>query len=125
MEKELRLLVGKINESVRELDYVWQVKKVGVSKGKKGEQEWDRLKSNYVKRKVICVKGGVNKKVDGSYIVGEFNFIRGEEKESFEESFRELCEKEVEDIVEVEGVLKEWSLEMVEIKEMGREIRKV
>ena len=37
MEKDLRLLVGNINQTLRELDYVSYLKKVALSKGKKGE----------------------------------------------------------------------------------------
>lgn len=87
MEKDLRLLVGNINQTLKELDYVSYLKKVALSKGKKGEYQSHRLKSNYLKRKLISLKGALNKKLHGTYIVAQFNFIRGEQKETFEQNF--------------------------------------
>ena len=117
MEKDLRLLVGNINQTLRELDYVSYLKKVALSKG--------RLKSNYLKRKLISLKGALNKKLHGTYIVAQFNFIRGEQKETFEQTFTDLSQKEVEDILQLEAVLKQCSLEILEIKEIPTQIRKV
>lgn len=65
MEKDLRLLVGNINQTLRELDYVSYLKKVALSKGKKGEYQSHRLKSNYLKRKLISLKGALNKNFMG------------------------------------------------------------
>lgn len=65
MEKDLRLLVGNINQTLRELDYVSYLKKVALSKGKKGEYQSHRLKSNYLKRKLISLKGAMNKNFMG------------------------------------------------------------
>ena len=93
MEKDLRLLVGNINQTLRELDYVSYLKKVALSKGKKGEYQSHRLKSNYLKRKLISLKGALNKKLHGTYIVAQFNFIRGEQKETFEQTFTDLSER--------------------------------
>lgn len=125
MEKDLRLLVGNINQTLRELDYVSYLKKVALSKGKKGEYQSHRLKSNYLKRKLISLKGDLNKKLHGTYIVAQFNFIRGEQKETFEQTFTDLSQKEVEDILQLEAVLKQCSLEIIEIKEIPTQIRKV
>ena len=122
MEKDLRLLVGNINQTLRELDYVSYLKKVALSKGKKGEYQSHRLKSNYLKRKLISLKGALNKKLHGTYIVAQFNFIR---KETFEQTFTDLSQKEVEDILQLEAVLKQCSLEILEIKEIPTQIRKV
>ena len=121
MEKDLRLLVGNINQTLRELDYVSYLKKVALSKGKKGEYQSHRLKSNYLKRKLISLKGALNKKLHGTYIVAQFNFIRGEH----EQTFTDLSQKEVEDILQLEAVLKQCSLEILEIKEIPTQIRKV
>lgn len=65
MEKDLRLLVGNINQTLKELDYVSYLKKVALSKGKKGEYQSHRLKSNYLKRKLISLKGALNKNFMG------------------------------------------------------------
>ena len=92
MEKDLRLLVGNINQTLRELDYVSYLKKVALSKGKKGEYQSHRLK---------------------------------EQKETFEQTFTDLSQKEVEDILQLEAVLKQCSLEILEIKEIPTQIRKV
>lgn len=125
MEKDLRLLVGNINQTLRELDYVSYLKEVALSKGKKGEYQSHRLKSNYLKRKLMSLKGALNKKLNGTYIVAQFNFIRGEQKETFEQTFTDLSQKEVEDILQLEAVLKQCSLEILEIKEIPTQIRKV
>ena len=125
MEKDLRLLVGNINQTLRELDYVSHLKKVALSKGKKGEYQSHRLKSNYLKRKLIALKDNLNKKLHGIYIIAQFNLIRGEQKETFEQTFTDLSQKEVEDILQIEAALKQCSLEILEIKEIPTQIRKV
>lgn len=117
--------MGNINQTLRELDYVSYLKKVALSKDKKGEYQSHRLKSNYLKRKLISLKGALNKKLHGTYIVVQFNFIRGEQKETFEQTFTDLSQKEVEDILQLEAVLKQCSLEILEIKEIPTKIRKV
>lgn len=125
MEKDLRLLMGNINQTLRELDYVSYLKKVALSKGKKGEYQSHRLKSNYLKRKLMALKDNLNKKLHGSYIIAQFNLIRGEQKETFEQTFTDLSQKEVEDILQLEAALKQCSLEILEIKEIPTQIRKV
>lgn len=125
MEKDLRLLVGNINQTLRELDYVSYLKKVALSKGKKGEYQSHRLKSNYLKRKLIALKDNLNKKLHGTYIIAQFNLIRGEQKETFEQTFTDLSQKEVEDLLQIEAALKQCSLEILEIKEIPTQIRKV
>lgn len=125
MEKDLRLLVGNINQTLKELDYVSYLKKVALSKGKKGEYQSHRLKSNYLKRKLMALKDNLNKKLHGSYIIAQFNLIRGEQKETFEQTFTDLSQKEVEDILQLEAALKQCSLEILEIKEIPTQIRKV
>lgn len=125
MEKDLRLLVGNINQTLQELDYVSYLKKVALSKGKKGEYQSHRLKSNYLKRKLIALKDNLNKKLHGTYIIAQFNLIRGEQKETFEQTFTDLSQKEVEDILQIEAALKQCNLEILEIKEIPTQIRKV
>nr|UVX86897.1 MAG: hypothetical protein [Bacteriophage sp.] len=125
MEKDLRLLVGNINQTLKELDYVSYLKKVALSKGKKGEYQSHRLKSNYLKRKLMALKDNLNKKLHGSYIIAQFNLIRGEQKETFEQTFTDLSQKEVEDILQLEAALKQCSLEILEIKEIPTQIRKI
>lgn len=125
MEKDLRLLMGNINQTLKELDYVSYLKKVALSNGKKGEYQSHRLKSNYLKRKLIALKDNLNKKLHGTYIIAQFNLIRGEQKETFEQTFTDLSQKEVEDILQLEAALKQCSLEILEIKEIPTQIRKV
>ena len=93
MEKDLRLLVGNINQTLKELDYVSYLKKVALSKGKKGEYQSHRLKSNYLKRKLISLKGALNKKLHGTYIVAQFNFIRGNRKKLLNKLLRTYLRK--------------------------------
>nr|UVX71919.1 MAG: hypothetical protein [Bacteriophage sp.] len=125
MEKDLRLLMGSINQTLNELDYVSYLKKVALSKGKKGEYQSHRLKSNYLKRKLMALKDNLNKKLHGTYIIAQFVLIRGEQKETFEQTFTDLSQKEVEDILQLEAALKQCSLEILEIKEIPTQIRKV
>ena len=108
MEKDLRLLVGNINQTLRELDYVSYLKKVALSKGKKGEYQSHRLKSNYLKRKLISLKGALNKKLHGTYIVAQFNFIRGEQKETFEK-YKD-CNREISEICERQSFITGFKL---------------
>ena len=123
MEKDLRLLVGNINQTLRELDYVSYLKKVALSKGKKGEYQSHRLKSNYLKRKLISLKGALNKKLHGTYIVAQFNFIRGEQKETFEQTFTNLTQQEIVDIMQVRAIMEGVEIEILEIKEIPTSIR--
>ena len=125
MEKDLRLLVGNINQTLRELDYVSYLKKVALSKGKKGEYQSHRLKSNYLKRKLISLKGALNKKLHGTYIVAQFNFIRGEQKETFEQTFTNLTQQEIVDIMQVRAIMEGVEINILEIKEIPTQIREV
>lgn len=125
MEKDLRLLIGAINQTLKELDYVTYLRMVALSKGKKGEYQSHRLKSGYLKRKLLSLKEDLSKKLHGAYIVARFTLIRGEQKETFEQTFTDLSDKEVRDILQIEATLKQCDLEILEIKEIPTQIRKV
>lgn len=125
MEKDLRLLIGSINQTLKELDYVTYLKGVALSKGKKGEYQSHRLKSGYLNRKLFSLKNDLIKKLHGTYIVARFILTRGQQKETFEQTFTDLSDKEVRDILQIEAALKYCSLEILEIKEIPTQIRKV
>lgn len=125
MEKDLRLLIENINQTVKELDYVLYLRRVALNKGKKGEYQSHRLKSMYLKRKLTSLKKDLNKKLYGTYIVARFTLIRGEQKETFEQTFTDISDKEVRDILQIEATLTQCNLEILEIKEIPTKIRKV
>lgn len=125
MEKDLRLLIENINQTVKELDYVLYLRRVALNKGKKGEYQSHRLKGMYLKRKLTSLKKDLNKKLYGTYIVARFTLIRGEQKETFEQTFTDLSDKEVRDILQIEATLTQCNLEILEIKEIPTKIRKV
>lgn len=125
MEKDLRLLIGSINQTLKELDYVTYLRRVALSKGKKGEYQSYRLKSGYLKRKLCSLKKDLSKKLHGIYIVVRFILTRGQQKETFEQTFTDLSYREVKDILQIEATLKQCDLEILEIKEIPTQIRKV
>lgn len=125
MEKDLRLLIGSINQTLKELDYVTYLRRVALSKGKKGEYQSHRLKSGYLKRKLCSLKKDLSKKLHGTHIVARFILTRGQQKETFEQTFTDLSYREVKDILQIEATLKQCDLEILEIKEIPTQIRKV
>lgn len=125
MEKDLRLLMGDINRTLKELDYLSYLKKIALNKGSKGEYQNFKLRSKYLKRKLLSLREALNKKLNGTYIIARFKFLRGEQQETFEQTFTDLTQIEVKDVLHLEATLHQCKLEILEIKEIPTLIRKV
>lgn len=125
MEKNLRFLIGSIRSTLEELEQVSNSKKVAFSQGKRGEYQSLRLRSSYLKKKLFSLKESLGKKIRGNYIEAKFSLIRGEQKETFIQTFTDLTKDEVESILSLEAKLNGCDLLILEIKEIITHIRKL
>lgn len=125
MEKDLRLLVGNINQTLRELDYVSYLKKVALSKGKKGEYQSHRLKSNYLKRKLKGLMDRLTNKLKGTILTVTYQVATPINTKTFEQTFTNLTQQEIVDIMQVRAIMEGVEINILEIKEIPTQIREV
>ena len=125
MEKDLRLLVGNINQTLRELDYVSYLKKVALSKGKKGEYQSHRLKSNYLKRKLKGLMDRLTNKLKGTILTVTYQVATPVNTKTFEQTFTNLTQQEIVDIMQIRAIMEGVEINILEIKEIPTQIREV
>lgn len=125
MEKDLGLLIEDVKLTISELDQISNLKRIALQKGNKGDYQSLSLRGKYLKRKLVSLKKAINKKFKGTYIIAKFIFIRGSQKDTFEQTFTNLTKKEVEDIIAIEATIHQCNLVILEIKEIPTHIRMV
>lgn len=125
MEKRLRLLIGSIKSTIEEINQISSLRDEAYKSGRKGDYQSHKLRVKYLKRKLDSLKKAFTNKVNGTLIIARFNLIKGEQKETYEQTFTNLSQDEVKCILELEASIHRVFLEILEIKEIPTSIRKV
>ena len=94
---------------------------VALSKGKKGNWQRHKLRMGYLKRKLKGLMDKLNQKLNGIiltvlYKVGD---------KTYEQTFTNITQQEVVDILQIRAILENANIEILEIKEIPTQIREV
>ena len=98
---------------------------IALNKGKKGDWQRHKFRLDYLKRKLKGLMDRLTNKLKGTILTVTYQVATPINTKTFEQTFTDLSQKEVEDILQLEAVLKQCSLEILEIKEIPTQIRKV
>lgn len=120
-EISIRTLLSSLKRTVNDIQFTHYQKRVAFEKGKKGDWQKYKLRISYLQRKLKGLMDKLNRKLNGiiitvTYQVGD---------KTYEQTFTNLTQQEVVDILQIRAIMENASVEILEIKEIPTQIRKV
>lgn len=120
-EISIRTLLSSLKMTVNDIQFTHYQKRVAFEKGKKGDWQKYKLRISYLQRKLKGLMDKLNRKLNGiiitvTYQVGD---------KTYEQTFTNLTQQEVVDILQIRAIMENASVEILEIKEIPTQIRKV
>ena len=118
---ELRELIKKYSEILKDLEYSKYQLDIALRKGNKGKYQSTSLHINYLKRKLSGISNSLKSLIQGTRT--EVKFQLG--SDLYEASFNNLSEQDIRDVLEVISLSNQAELKILEIKENQTYIRKL
>lgn len=120
-EISIRTLLSSLKMTVNDIQFTHYQKRVAFEKGKKGDCQRHKLRIGYLQRKLKGLMDKLNRKLNGiiitvTYQVGD---------KTYEQTFTNLTQQEVVDILQIRSIMENASVEILEIKEIPTQIREV
>lgn len=118
---ELRELIKKYSEILKDLEYSKYQLDIALKKGNKGKYQSISLHIKYLKRKLLSISNLLKSLIQGTRT--EVKFQLG--SDLYEASFNNLSEQDIRDVLEVISLSNQAELKILEIKENQTYIRKL
>lgn len=118
---ELRELIKKYSEILKDLEYSKYQLDIALKKGNKGKYQSLSLHIKYLKRKLSGISRSLKNLIQGTRT--EVKFQLG--SDLYEASFNNLSEQDIRDVLEVISLSNQAELKILEIKENQTYIRKL
>ena len=118
---ELRELIKKYSEILKDLEYSKYQLDIALRKGNKGKYQSISLHIKYLKRKLSGISNSLKSLIQGTRT--EVKFQLG--SDLYEASFNNLSEQDIRDVLEVISLSNQEELKILEIKENQTYIRKL
>lgn len=120
-EISIRTLLSSLKMTVNDIQFTHYQKRVAFEKGKKGDWQKYKLRISYLQRKLKGLMDKLNRKLNGiiitvTYQVGD---------KTYEQTFTNLTQQEVVDILQIRAIMENANVEILEIKEIPTQIREV
>lgn len=120
-EINIRTLLSSLKMTVNDIQFTHYQKRVAFEKGKKGDCQRHQLRIGYLQRRLKGLMDKLNRKLNGiiitvTYQVGD---------KTYEQTFTNLTQQEVVDILQIRAIMENASVEILEIKEIPTQIREV
>lgn len=118
---ELRELIKKYSEILKDLEYSRYQLDISLRKGNKGKYQSTSLHIKYLKRKLSGISNSLKSLIQGTRT--EVKFQLG--SDLYEASFNNLSEQDIRDVLEIISISNQEELKILEIKENQTYIRKL
>ena len=118
---ELRELIKKYSEILKDLEYSRYQLDIALRKGNRGKYQSISLHIKYLKRKLSGISNSLKSLIQGTRT--EVKFQLG--SDLYEASFNNLSEQDIRDVLEVISLSNQEKLKILEIKENQTYIRKL
>lgn len=118
---ELRELIKKYSEILKDLEYSKYQLDIALRKGNKGKYQSTSLHIKYLKRKLSGISNSLKSLIQGTRT--EVKFQLG--SDLYEASFNNLSEQDIRAVLEVISLSNQAELKILEIKENQTYIRKL
>lgn len=120
-EATIRTLLSSLKMTVNDIQLTHYQKRVAFAKGKKGDWQKHKLRMGYLKRKLKGLMDKLNRKLNGVIITATYKV--GDK--TYEQTFTNLTQQEVVDILQIRAIMEDANVEILEIKEIPTQIREV
>lgn len=120
-EVNIRTLLSSLKMTVNDVQFTHYQMSVALSKGKKGDWQRHKLRIGYLKRKLKGLMDKLNRKLNGIIITVTYKI--GDK--TYEQTFTNITQQEVVDILQIRAILENANIEILEIKEIPTQIREV
>lgn len=118
---ELRELIKKYSEILKDLEYSKYQLDISLRKGNKGKYQSTSLHIKYLKKKLSGISRSLKNLIHGTRT--DVKFQLG--SDLYEASFNNLSEQDIRDVLEVISLSNQAELKILEIKENQTYIRKL
>lgn len=118
---ELRELIKKYSEILKDLEYSRYQLDISLRKGNKGKYQSTSLHIKYLNRKLSGISNSLKSLIQGTRT--EVKFQLG--SDLYEASFNNLSEQDIREVLEVISLSNQAELKILEIKENQTYIRKL
>lgn len=118
---ELRELIKKYSEILKDLEYSRYQLDISLRKGDRGKYQSTSLHIKYLKRKLSGISNSLKNLIQGTRT--EVKFQLG--SDLYEASFNNLSEQDIRDVLEIISISNQEELKILEIKENQTYIRKL
>lgn len=120
-EATIRTLLSSLKMTVNDIQFTHYQKRVAFVKGKKGDWQRHKLRLDYLNRKLKGLMDKLNRKLNGVIITATYKV--GDK--TYEQTFTNLTQQEVVDILQIRAIMEDANVEILEIKEIPTQIREV
>lgn len=120
-EATIRTLLSSLKMTVNDIQFTHYQKRVSFAKGKKGDWQRHKLRLDYLNRKLKGLMDKLNRKLNGVIITATYKV--GDK--TYEQTFTNLTQQEVVDILQIRAIMEDANVEILEIKEIPTQIREV
>lgn len=120
-EISIRTLLSSLKMTINDIQFAHYQKRVAFEKGKKGDCQRHQLRIDYLQRKLKGLMDKLNRKLNGIIITVTYQV----ENKTYEQTFTNLTQQEVVDILQIMAIMENVSVEILEIKEIPTQIREV
>lgn len=118
---ELRELIKKYSEILKDLEYSKYQLDIALRKGNKGKYQSISLHIKYLKRKLSGISNSLKSLIQGTRTEVKFQL----DSDLYEASFNNLSEQDIRDVLEIISISNQEELKILEIKENQTYIRKL
>lgn len=122
-EMNLRTILQGIQQIIKDMEYTrYMIKNTPTHK--KGKYQTHIIHLQYLKRRLRDFMGRLNKKVNGTVTTVKFKIVNSQgDSTLYEQTFTNLTQQDISDILKIRSVLEGVEIEILEIKEIPTYVR--
>lgn len=131
-EVNIRTLLSSIKVVRNDIQFTHYQMSIALNKGKKGDWQRHKLRLDYLKRKLKGLMDRLTNKLKGTILTVTYQVATPINQvatpintKTFEQTFTNLTQQEIVDIMQVRAIMEGVEINILEIKEIPTQIREV
>ena len=124
-EVNIRTLLSSIKVVRNDIQFTHYQMSIALNKGKKGDRQRHKLRLDYLKRKLKGLMDRLTNKLKGTILTVTYQVATPINTKTFEQTFTNLTQQEIVDIMQVRAIMEGVEINILEIKEIPTQIREV
>lgn len=124
-EVNIRTLLSSIKVVRNDIQFTHYQMSIALNEGKKGDWQRHKLRLDYLKRKLKGLMDRLTNKLKGTILTVTYQVATPINTKTFEQTFTNLTQQEIVDIMQVRAIMEGVEINILEIKEIPTQIREV